>query len=75
MTSQTRALAEAAAKLPAAERILLVEEILATVASEEGDWAGTWHTEAARRVLAFERGEATATEADDVFSEPETRYR
>lgn len=75
MTRQTRALAEAAAKLPAAERIVLVEEILATVGGEDADWNTAWGEEAARRMAAFDRGEVAAIDSDEMFAKLDAKYQ
>lgn len=75
MTERTRVLAEAVARLPAAERIVLVEEILATLTSVDADWETAWCKESARRMAAFEQGDAGATDADEVFDELDARYR
>jgi putative addiction module component (TIGR02574 family) len=75
MTKQTRALAEAATKLPAAERIVLVEEILASVQDNDPDWAAAWGAEAARRMGAYDRGEVSTTDSDDVFAKLDAKYQ
>ncbi|MBI3140528.1 MAG: addiction module protein [Rhodocyclales bacterium] len=75
MTKQTRVLAEAAAKLPAAERIVLVEEILATLPGDDTDWNAAWGEEAARRMAAYDRGEVSAIDSDEVFAELDAKYR
>jgi putative addiction module component (TIGR02574 family) len=75
MTKQTKALAEAANQLSAAERIVLVEEILASVRDNDPDWASAWGAEAARRMAAYDAGDVRALDSDDVFARLDSKYQ
>lgn len=74
MLKQTRMLAEAAAKLPAAERVALVDEIATTFVDNEDEWASAWSAEAARRMEAFQRGEISALDSDAVFDALDAKF-
>lgn len=74
MTKQTRDLVAQAAKLPAAERIALVEAILALVPDDDAEWNAAWAQEAGRRMGAYDSGEMAATDSDEVFARLQAKY-
>ena len=74
MTKQTRDLAEQAAKLTPSERIALVEEILASVPTDDAAWKAAWAKEAADRTAAYDRGEMVAADSEDVLAKLKTKY-
>ena len=68
MTEQADDLVERARRLPAAERIGLVEEILATLDQPDAEIDRLWAKEAEDRLAAFRRGEIGAVDLDAVLA-------
>ena len=63
-------LEQQARSLPAEERARLVEVLLASLRQTEiAEIEADWNREIAERVRAYERGEAQAFSAEDVFAE------
>ena len=58
-------------KLPAAEKLVLVEGILTSLSTPDEDWNKAWSKEAAARIAEFKAGKVEAIDADDVFAELE----
>lgn len=71
MTKQTQSILEEAVKLPAAEKLVLVEGILTSLSTPDEDWNKAWSKEAAARIAEFKAGKVEAIDADDVFAELE----
>lgn len=69
MTRATEQLAAAAAKLPLAERVELVEAILATVDQPDPALAAAWAGEAEDRFAAYKRGEIAVLDESEVFGD------
>jgi hypothetical protein len=65
MTKTVHDLAEAATKLPAADRALLAEQILATL--DEADLEHAWREEAVQRRDEVRSGRVTPIEASEVY--------
>jgi putative addiction module component (TIGR02574 family) len=68
MNTRIRALTEEAERLPAADRVRLVEHLLATLDKPDADIDRAWIEECKRRLDRYLRGEATALDADDVLA-------
>jgi putative addiction module component (TIGR02574 family) len=68
MTEKAKALLAEAARLPAAERIALVEEILASLDRPDGGVDALWAREAEDRLAAFRRGEIEAADLEAVLA-------
>ena len=73
MNERTRSLAAQAAELEPAERVELVDEILATV-EDDADWRRAWSREAAHRVAAYERDELQAVDFDSALEELRAKH-
>ena len=58
-------------KLPAAEKLVLVEGILTSLSTPDEDWNKAWSKEAAARIAEFKAGKVEAIDVDDVFAELE----
>lgn len=71
MTKQAQSILDEAVKLPPAEKIVLVEGILASLATPGEDWNKAWGQEAALRMAAYKAGKVEAVDADAVFAELE----
>lgn len=71
MTKQTQSILEEAVKLPATEKLVLVEGILTSLSTPDEDWNKAWSKEAAARIAEFKAGKVEAIDADDVFAELE----
>lgn len=72
MTKQTQSILDEAMKLPAMERLALVEGILTSLSAPDEDWNKAWSKEAAARMAEYKAGNIEAIDADDVFAELET---
>lgn len=72
MTKQTQSILDEAVKLPAPEKLVLVEGILTSLTTPDEDWNKAWSKEAAARMAEFKAGKVEAIDADDVFAELET---
>ena len=67
MNARTTSIAQAAERLPAADRIRLVEHLLATLDKPDADNDQAWAGEAEQRLDAYLRGETAARDAKDVL--------
>jgi putative addiction module component (TIGR02574 family) len=68
MTARTTSIAEAAERLPAADRMRLVEHLLSTLHKPDPDIDRAWADESERRLVAHVQGETTARDAKDVLA-------
>lgn len=68
MNTRVTSIAEEAGRLPAADRIKLVEHLLATLDKPNPDVDRAWAEESERRLDAYLRGETTARDAKDVLA-------
>lgn len=68
MNKRTTSLAEEAERLPAAERIRLVEHLLTSLDKPDAEIDRAWGEESERRLDAYLRGETTARDAKDVLA-------
>jgi putative addiction module component (TIGR02574 family) len=75
MTKRTQSILDEAVKLPAAEKLVLVEGILTSLSTLDEDWNKAWSLEAAARMAEFNAGKVEAIDADDVFAELEASLR
>jgi putative addiction module component (TIGR02574 family) len=67
MNSRAKAIAEEAERLPAADRIKLVEHLLATLDEPNPEIDRARADESERRLDSYLRGETTARDAADVL--------
>ena len=58
-------------KLPATEKLVLVERILTSLSAPDEDWSKAWSKEGSARMAEFKVGKVEAIDADDVFAERE----
>ena len=72
MTKQIQSILDEAVKLPATEKLVLVEGILTSLSTLDEDWNKAWSKEAAARMAEYKAGNIEAIDADDVFAELET---
>ena len=72
MTKQIQSILDEAVKLPATEKLVLVEGILTSLSTLDEDWNKAWSKEAAARIAEYKAGKIEAIDADDVFAELET---
>jgi putative addiction module component (TIGR02574 family) len=68
MNTRTTLIAEEAERLPAADRIKLVEHLLTTLDKPDPEIDQAWVEESERRLDAHLRGETTARDAKDVLA-------
>ena len=73
MTHDAEKLVSLAARLPASERLQLVESILATLDKPDPEIAAAWVLEAEGRLAAYRRGEIAAVSEEEVFGDPAGR--
>jgi putative addiction module component (TIGR02574 family) len=73
MTQAAEELASLAAKLPASERLQLVESILATLDKPDPEIAAAWADEAEDRLAAYKRGEIRTVSEEEVFGDLDGR--
>jgi len=71
VTKQTQSILDEAVKLPATEKLVLVEGILTSLSTPDEEWNKAWSKEAAARMAEFKAGEVEAIDAEDVFAELE----
>ncbi len=71
MTKQTQKILDEAVNLPLAEKIVLVEGILASFSLPDEDWNKAWSKEAAVRMAEYKAGKVVAIDADEVFADLE----
>jgi putative addiction module component (TIGR02574 family) len=67
MNSRAESIAEEAERLPAADRIRLVEHLLATLDRPDPEIDRAWAKESERRLDSYLRGETTARDAGDIL--------
>ena len=75
MTKQAQSILDEAVKLPATERLVLVEGILTSLSAPDEDWNKAWSKEASARMAEYKAGKVAAIDADDVFTELEASLR
>ncbi len=68
MNPRTASIAEEADRLPAADRIKLVEHLLDTLNPSNREIDAAWVEESERRLDSYLRGDATERDAKDVLS-------
>jgi putative addiction module component (TIGR02574 family) len=68
MNTRITLIAEEAGRLSAADRIKLVEHLLATLDKPDPEIDRAWADESERRLDAYLRGETTARDAKDVLA-------
>jgi putative addiction module component (TIGR02574 family) len=68
MNERIRAITEEAERLPAADRVRLVERLLATLDKPDPEIDRAWAEECERRLDRYLRGEATTLDADEVLA-------
>lgn len=68
MSEQIKILSEQARKLPPAERIELVDDILASLDEPDSEIDRLWAKEAEDRLAAYRRGEIKAVSLDEVLA-------
>ena len=68
MNTRTILIAEEAERLPAADRIKLVEHLLTTLDKPDPEIDQAWVEESERRLDTYLRGETTARDAKDVLA-------
>ncbi len=71
MTKQIQSILDEAVKLPATEKLVLVEGILTSLSTLDEDWNKAWSKEAHARMAEYKDGKVEAIDADDVFAELE----
>ena len=76
MTVQTKQIFEEALGLPASEKALLAEQLLASLdLSSSNSIDEMWAREAENRIDAYERGEMKAIPAKEVFEKIDSKKR
>jgi putative addiction module component (TIGR02574 family) len=68
MTTLVDELSQKALELPAEERVLLAERLLATVHEVDPEVETAWDAEIQRRLAEIDRGTARLIPAEEVFS-------
>jgi putative addiction module component (TIGR02574 family) len=68
MNTSITSIAEEAERLPAADRVRLVEHLLATLDKPDPEVDQAWAEESERRLDAYLRGDTTARDAKDVLA-------
>jgi putative addiction module component (TIGR02574 family) len=68
MNTRMTLIAEEAGRLPTADRIKLVEHLLATLDKPDTEIDQAWADESERRLDAYLRGDTTARDAKDVLA-------
>jgi putative addiction module component (TIGR02574 family) len=68
MNSRTTLIAEEAERLPAADRIRLVEHLLATLDRPDPEIDREWAEESERRLDSYLQGDTMARDAKDVLA-------
>ena len=69
MSASARSILNQALKLPANDRAALVETLILSLDKPDPALDAEWLREAEDRLLAYQSGELTAVDADDVFLE------
>jgi putative addiction module component (TIGR02574 family) len=68
MNARSKSIAKEAGDLPAADRIRLIEFLLASLDKPDPDIDRIWADEGERRLDAYLRGDAKARDANDVLA-------
>jgi putative addiction module component (TIGR02574 family) len=68
MNARSKSIAKEAESLPAADRIRLIEFLLASLDKPDPDIDGIWAAEGERRLDAYVRGETKSRDAKDVLA-------
>ena len=68
MNTRIQAIAEEAERLPAVDRVKLVERLLATLDRPDAEIDRAWTEESERRLDSYLRGHTTAVDAEDVLA-------
>ena len=68
MTTLVDELSQKALELPAGERVLLAERLLATVHEVDPEVEAAWDVEIQRRLAEIDRGTAKLIPAEEVFA-------
>jgi len=68
MNTSITSITEEAERLPAADRVRLVEHLLATLDKPDPEIDRAWAEESERRLDAYLRGDTTARDAKDVLA-------
>jgi putative addiction module component (TIGR02574 family) len=69
MSTSAKAVMDQALKLPANDRAALVETLILSLDKPDPALDAEWLREAEDRLLAYQSGELTAVDADDLFRE------
>jgi len=69
VTTLVDELSQKALELPAGERVLLAEKLLATVHEVDSEVEAAWDIEIQRRLAEIDRGTAKLIPAEEVFAE------
>ncbi|MBN8728483.1 MAG: addiction module protein [Xanthomonadales bacterium] len=69
MSESARELLHQAIQLPAHERAVLADELLASLGSKDSAIDAAWLKEAESRLAAWQRGDVEALDATEVFAE------
>ena len=69
MANLIEELSSQARTLPAADRVRLAEELLATVHEPDDEVEAAWDEEIRNRIAAIDAGTAKLTPAEDVFAQ------
>jgi hypothetical protein len=68
MNARSKSIAKEAENLPPADRIRLIEYLLASLDRPDPDIDGIWAEEGERRLDAYLRGDTTSRDAKDVLA-------
>jgi putative addiction module component (TIGR02574 family) len=68
MNKRVKSIAQEAERLPAEDRIELVEHLLSTLDKPDPEIDKAWAEESERRIDAYLRGEIPARDAEDVLA-------
>ncbi len=68
MNTRIASIAAEAERLPAADRVRLIEHLLATLDKPDPDLDGAWAQESEQRLDSYLRGDTTARDAKDVLA-------
>ena len=75
MTTLVDELSQKALELPAGERVLLAERLLATVHEVDPEVEAAWDVEIQRRLAEIDRGTAKLIPAEDVFAQVRSLFK
>ena len=68
MNTRIASIAAEAERLPAADRVRLIEHLLAALDKPDPDVDGAWAQESEQRLDSYLRGDTTARDAKDVLA-------